>query len=348
MRTSDFDYDLPDALIAQQPVEPRDSARLLVLSRETGALAHHHVRDLPELLQPGDLLVLNDTRVMAARLTGVRDDTGGRVEILLLREDADGAWSALARPARAMQPGRRLRLQASDGPLTATVRARDDDFATLTFDRPIDPATAGAVPLPPYIRDYQGDPARYQTVFATPAARSAAAPTAGLHFTPDLFARLDAAGIERAFLTLEVGAGTFRPVRTENPSEHPLPPERYHLPPTTAAAIRTAREQGRRIIATGTTVVRTLEHALATTATSAASTNQSGATADGETALFIRPGHRFTVVDALLTNFHLPRSTLLMLVSAFAGHERMHAAYAEAVRQRYRFYSFGDVMLILP
>lgn len=335
MRTSDFDYHLPPELIAQQPVEPRDSARLLVVSRSTGALAHHHVRDLPAILRAGDLLVLNDTRVMAARLLGVRGDTGGRVELLLLREHDDGAWSALVRPGRAATPGREFRLEAHDGPLTATVRRREEDVATVTFDRPIDPASAGTVPLPPYIRDYDGDPGRYQTIYAK-EARSAAAPTAGLHFTPDLFDRLTAAGIERAFLTLEVGAGTFRPVRTEDPAEHVLPPERYRLPPATADAIGAARAESRRIVATGTTVVRTLEHALG---------GDGGS--EGETGLFIRPGYTFRVVDALLTNFHLPRSTLLMLVAAFAGHDLIREAYAEAVRERYRFYSFGDAMLIL-
>ncbi len=337
MRTSDFDYDLPSELIAQQPVEPRDAARLLLVSRDSGALSHHHVRDLPALLRAGDLLVLNDTRVMAARLLGVRADTGGRVELLLLREHDDGVWSALVRPGRAATPGREYRLEASDGPVTATVRCREEEIATVTLDRPIDPASAGTVPLPPYIREFEGDPERYQTVFAR-EARSAAAPTAGLHFTPDLFGRLDQEGIERAFLTLEVGAGTFRPVRTDDPAEHVLPPERYRLPPATAGAIRTARAEGRRVIATGTTVVRTLEHALG---------GVEGAP-EGETALFIRPGHTFTAVDGLLTNFHLPRSTLLMLVSAFAGHDLMRAAYAEAIRERYRFYSFGDAMLILP
>ncbi|MCY3506803.1 MAG: tRNA preQ1(34) S-adenosylmethionine ribosyltransferase-isomerase QueA [Chloroflexi bacterium] len=336
MRTSDFDYDLPPELIAQQPVEPRDSARLLVVSRGTGALAHHHVRDLPALLRAGDLLVLNDTRVMAARLLGVRGDTGGRVEILLLREHDDGAWFALVRPGRAATPGREFQLEAHDGPLTATVRRREEDVATVTFDRPIDPASAGTVPLPPYIRDYEGDPERYQTIYAR-EPRSAAAPTAGLHFTPGLFDRLTAAAIERVFLTLEVGAGTFRPVRTEDPARHVLPPERYKLPPATADAIHAARAEGRRIVATGTTVVRTLEHALG---------GEGGA--QGETGLFIRPGYTFSVVDALLTNFHLPRSTLLMLVAAFAGHDLIRQAYAEAVRERYRFYSFGDAMLILP
>lgn len=336
-RTVDFDYALPPDLIAQRPAEPRDAARLMVVSRGTRALAHRRVRDLPALLRAGDLLVLNDTRVMAARLAGTRADTGGRVELLLLRERGDGAWEALARPLRAARPGRRFRLDAADGPLGATVVGRAGEAAVVAFERPIDPASVGSAPLPPYVRGFDGDPARYQTVYAR-EARSAAAPTAGLHFTPALFARLAAAGVERAFLTLEVGAGTFRPVRAEDPADHELPPERYRLPSATADAIRDARAGGRRVVAVGTTVVRALEHAL----------GQPGGGAAGETALFIRPGHRFAVVDALLTNFHLPRSTLLMLVAAFAGRELILDAYAEAVRERYRFYSFGDAMLLTP
>lgn len=336
-RTADFDYALPPDLIAQRPAEPRDAARLMAVSRRTRALAHRRVRDLPALLRAGDLLVLNDTRVMAARLAGTRADTGGRVELLLLRERGDGAWEALARPLRAARPGRRFRLDAADGPLGATVVGRAGEAAVVAFERPIDPASVGSAPLPPYVRGFDGDPARYQTVYAR-EARSAAAPTAGLHFTPALFARLAAAGVERAFLTLEVGAGTFRPVRAEDPADHELPPERYRLPSATADAIRDARAGGRRVVAVGTTVVRALEHAL----------GQPGGGAAGETALFIRPGHRFAVVDALLTNFHLPRSTLLMLVAAFAGRELVLDAYAEAVRERYRFYSFGDAMLLTP
>ena len=336
-RTADFDYALPPDLIAQRPAEPRDAARLMVVSRGTRELAHRRVRDLPALLRAGDLLVLNDTRVMAARLAGTRADTGGRVELLLLRERGDGAWEALARPLRAARPGRRFRLDAADGPLGATVVGRAGEAAIVAFERPIDPASVGSAPLPPYVRGFEGDPARYQTVYAR-EARSAAAPTAGLHFTPALFARLAAAGVERAFLTLEVGAGTFRPVRAEDPADHELPPERYRLPSATADAIRDARAGGRRVVAVGTTVVRALEHAL----------GQPGGGAAGETALFIRPGHRFAVVDALLTNFHLPRSTLLMLVAAFAGRELALDAYAEAVRERYRFYSFGDAMLLTP
>ncbi|HCV00217.1 MAG: tRNA preQ1(34) S-adenosylmethionine ribosyltransferase-isomerase QueA [Dehalococcoidia bacterium] len=337
MRTSDFDYDLPPSLIAQQPVEPRDAARLLVVSRGSGLLAHHHVRDLPDLLNRGDLLVLNDTRVMAGRLRGFRADTGGQVEFLLLFEHDNGSWSALVRPARGAIPGRQYRLEGSDGPLTGTVLHREDEIATVAFDRPIDPASVGTVPLPPYIRDFVGDPERYQTVYAR-EARSAAAPTAGLHFSEELFSRLTTVGVDHTFLTLEVGAGTFRPVRAEDPAEHVLGPERFSLPSGAAKAIRSARADGRRVIAIGTTVVRTLEHAFA----------DQDAVLEGETDLFIRPGYTFSTVDALLTNFHLPRSTLLMLVSAFGGYDLIRSAYAEAIRESYRFYSFGDAMLLLP
>ena len=338
VRTSDFDYDLPAELVAQVPAEPRDAARLMLVAGETGVLSHHGVRDLPGLLRQGDLLVLNDTRVMAARLIGERVDTGGRVELLLLREQDDCTWSALMRPARAAAAGRGLRFLANDGELGASVVRRQGEAVVVRFDRPIDPSTVGTLPLPPYIRDFRGDPDRYQTVFARDA-RSAAAPTAGLHFTAELFKRLSEAGIEQAFLTLEVGPATFRPVRSEDPAEHELDPERYRLPAATAQAIDAARADGRRVVAVGTTVVRALEHAFG---------GSSGDQAEGATDLFIRPGYEFGVVDALLTNFHLPRSTLLMLVSAFAGYEVVRAAYAQAIRERYRFYSFGEAMLLVP
>ena len=339
VRTSDFDYDLPPELIAQEAAEPRDAARLMLVTGAAGAIGHHHVRDLPELLRRGDLLVLNDTRVMAGRLVGVRADTGGRVELVLVREGDDGSWAALMRPARAAVPGRSLRFDTNDGELTASVLGRDDDLVVVEFDRRIDPATVGALPLPPYIRDFAGDPDRYQTVFARDA-RSAAAPTAGLHFTPDLFDRLGAAGIAHAFLTLEVGPGTFRPVRSEDPVSHVLEAESYRFAEGTLERVRVARAEGRRIVAVGTTVVRALEHAHQGSA--------GGGEVEGSTDLFIRPGYEFGVVDGLLTNFHLPRSTLLMLVSAFAGTEVVRAAYAEAILERYRFYSFGDAMLLTP
>ena len=339
MRTADFDFALPPELIAQEPVEPRDAARLLVVERGAGVRSHRHVRDLPGLLARGDLLVLNDTRVMAARLAGVREDTGGRVELLLIRRVGEGAWASLMRPARAAVRGRRLRLEAGDGNLGAMVEGREGDLVTVAFDRNFDPATVGAVPLPPYIRDYRGDPERYQTVYAREAA-SAAAPTAGLHFTPALFAALEEAGIGSAFVTLEVGPGTFRPVRADDPAEHVLDAERYRIPPETAEAINVTKAAGGRVVAVGTTVVRTLEHV--------ARLGESIAPGEGWCDLMILPGHRYRAVDALLTNFHLPRSTLLMLVAAFLGREKTLAAYDEAVRRAYRFYSFGDAMLILP
>ena len=339
MRTSDFDYDLPAELIAQQPVEPRDAARLLFVSRDSGALSHHHVRDLPALLRAGDLLVLNDTRVMAARLLGVRADTGGRVELLLLREHDDGAWSALVRPGRAATPGREYRLEASDGPVTATVRCREEEIATVTLDRPIDPASRRNRPPPALHPRVRGRPRALPDSLRPRGAQRrrphGRPPTSPPTSSEGSTRRGSSAPSSRSRSAPE----TFRPVRTEDPAEHVLPPERYRLPPAIRPdAIRTARAEGRRVIATGTTVVRTLEHALG---------GVEGAP-EGETALFIRPGHTFTAVDGLLTNFHLPRSTLLMLVSAFAGHDLMRAAYIEAIRERYRFYSFGDAMLILP
>ncbi|MBI5946783.1 MAG: tRNA preQ1(34) S-adenosylmethionine ribosyltransferase-isomerase QueA [Chloroflexi bacterium] len=339
MRTADFDFSLPAELIAQAPADPRDSARLMVLHRGGGGLDHRHFRDLPELLEPGDLLVVNDTRVMAARLFGERPGTGGRVEALLIRPLTDLRWEVLFRPARQAVPGREFVFEASDGPLTATVSGRTPEVVELTFARPFDPAAVGAVPLPPYIRDYRGDPERYQTVYSR-EARSAAAPTAGLHFTPALLDALDARGIERVEVTLEVGPGTFRPVTADDPRDHVLHAEHVTVPAETAAAIARARGEGRRVVAVGTTVVRTLEHV--------ARERGSVVPYDGWTSLKILPGDSFHVVDVLVTNFHLPKSTLLMLVCAFAGTEHVMAAYRAAVAERYRFYSFGDAMLILP
>lgn len=339
MRTSDFDFDLPRELIAQQPAEPRDSARLLVVRRSTGAISHHVFRDLPGLLQPGDLMVVNDTRVMAARLFGVRPETGGAVEALLVRPFTDRRWDVLFRPARQAVPGRTFYFEAHDAPLGATVVERSEGAVILEFDRAFDPATVGSVPLPPYITDYEGDPERYQTVYSrTP--RSAAAPTAGLHFTPELLRSLADVGIERASVTLEVGPGTFRPVQVEDPRDHHLHAEHVTVSPETAEAISSARPAGRRIVAVGTTVVRTLEHVAA----------ERGRVEpyEGWTELRILPGDPFRVVDVLITNFHLPRSTLLMLVCAFAGTALTLEAYRQAIAERYRFYSFGDAMLILP
>ncbi|MCK9518803.1 MAG: tRNA preQ1(34) S-adenosylmethionine ribosyltransferase-isomerase QueA [Dehalococcoidia bacterium] len=339
MRTSDFDFDLPAELIAQQPAEPRDSARLMVLRRAARSIEHHHFRDLPELLSRGDLLVVNDTRVMAARLYGQRPDTGGSVEALLVRPFSDTRWEVLFRPGRQATIGRRLSFETAAGPLGAVVESRNDDTVALEFDHPFDPATVGQVPLPPYIRDYHGDAERYQTIYSRDA-RSAAAPTAGLHFTPALLERLSACGIPRTAVTLEVGPGTFRPVSVDDPREHDLHAEHVTVPIAAAEAVASAKREGRRVVAVGTTVVRTLEHVRA---------ERGEVTAyEGWTKLKILPGDTVRVVDVLVTNFHLPKSTLLMLVCAFAGTDFVLHAYREAVKEGYRFYSFGDAMLVLP
>lgn len=338
MRTEDFAFELPDELIAQEPVEPRDAARLMVLDRTARTVRHHGVRDLPGLLRPGDLLVVNDTRVMAARLFGRRSDTGGTVEVLLVRPFTDTRWEVLMKPARQGTPGRTFVFAAHDGELGATAVARQGDTVTLEFERAFDPATVGEVPLPPYIRGYRGDPERYQTVYAR-EARSAAAPTAGLHFTPGLLERLARGGVERVAVTLEVGPGTFKPVNVDDPREFDLHAEHVTVPAAAAEAIGRARAEGRRVVAVGTTVVRTLEHV--------ARERGEIVPYEGWTSLKILPGDRFLAVDVLMTNFHLPRSTLLMLVCAFAGTDFVLGAYREAVQERYRFYSFGDAMLIL-
>ena len=339
MRTADFDFELPKAQIAQQPAEPRDSARLMVLHRGAPGLEHRRFSDLPELLTPGDLLVVNDTRVMAARIFGRRPDTGGQVEALLVRPLTDRRWEVLFRPARQAQPGREFVFQAHDGDLPAVVHERREGVVELEFARAFDPAVVGSVPLPPYIKEYRGDAERYQTVYSR-EARSAAAPTAGLHFTPELLARLAHDGIERTSVTLEVGPGTFKPVTVDDPRDHALHAEHVTVPAAAAEAITGAKSEGRRVVAVGTTVVRTLEHVA----------RERGRIVEyeGWTSLKILPGDDFLAVDALITNFHLPRSTLLMLVSAFAGTEFVMDAYRTAVAERYRFYSFGDAMLILP
>lgn len=348
VRTEDFTFELPAELVAQQPAEPRDSARLMVLRLRSRSVEHRTVRDLPGLLRSGDLLVVNDTRVMAARLFGRRPDTGGEVEALLVRPLTDLTWEVLFKPARQARLGRTFVFEANDGPLEATVSGRAPGYVTLEFARQFDPAHVGQVPLPPYIKEYRGDPERYQTVYSREPA-SAAAPTAGLHFTPELLGALDAAGIQRASVTLEVGPGTFRPVTVEDPRDHVLHAERATVPAAAADAIQRARAESRRVVAIGTTVVRTLEHV--------ARERGSIEPYEGWTSLRILPGDSFQAVDALLTNFHLPRSTLLMLVCAFAsdrgsgtgeqGPEFVLHAYREAVREGYRFYSFGDAMLLL-
>jgi S-adenosylmethionine:tRNA ribosyltransferase-isomerase len=334
--TSDFDYELPPASIAQEAA-PRGESRLLVLDRE-GAGRHAQVRDLPSLLRPGDLLVLNDTRVIPARLFGRRAGSTGKMELLLIERLSDREWDALVKPGRRARPGTVIEL---DSTLSAeVVDKREDGRHRLRFSEPVEPHLdrLGHVPLPPYIHrpDTQEDRDRYQTVYArSPGA--VAAPTAGLHFTERLLEEIATAGIGIARVTLHVGIGTFKPVSAERVEEHRMERERYEIGAEAAETIRRAREGGR-IVAVGTTVVRTLESA----ALARGGEVLPGA---GSTEIFITPGFRFQVVDALLTNFHLPRSTLLMLVSAFAGRERILAAYEEAVREGYRFYSYGDAML---
>jgi S-adenosylmethionine:tRNA ribosyltransferase-isomerase len=335
LRTADFDYPLPAGAIAQRPL-PRGAGRLLALDRE-GPERHRRVRDLPALLRAGDLLVVNDTRVIPARLFARRPG-GGALELLLVERLAAAEWEALARPAAKAREGTVLELEPG---LTAEVVGRGGaGRRRLRFSAPIEPhlERLGHVPLPPYIRraDEAADRERYQTVYARrPGA--VAAPTAGLHLSAELLAALAAAGIERTEITLHVGPGTFKPVTAERPAEHRMERERYEIGEEAAAAVQRARAAGRRVVAVGTTVVRALE-----TAAAASGEVAPGA---GVTELFITPGFRFRVVDVLLTNFHLPRSTLLMLVAAFAGRERVLAAYAEAVAAGYRFYSYGDAML---
>ncbi len=358
MRTSDFDYHLPPELIAQFPLEPRDSSRLMVLDRATGAIEHRHFTDLPAYLRPGDLMVFNQSRVIPARLFGVRNDNGGRVELLLLRREADCVWEALARPGRRLRPGITLTITPPDGvtpgpPLTVEVlesRAEGLKAVRLSTESAID--RMGHTPLPPYIRQGLDDPGRYQTVYAREPG-SAAAPTAGLHFTPGLLKRISDAGVETAFVTLHVGLDTFRPVQDEDPAAHHIHTERYSLDSIAADSLNRARAEGRRVVAVGTTSVRVLEQLAADAA-------QNGrcefAPVERDADIYILPGHRFRAVDAMITNFHLPRSTLLMLVSAFAQHcapsgaeglDMVLAAYTEAIGRGFRFYSFGDAMLIV-
>ena len=362
MRTSDFDYNLPPELIAQTPIEPRDSSRLMVLHRDTGETHHRQFTDLLEHLHSGDLMVFNQSRVIPARLFGVRDDNGGKVELLLLRREADGVWVCLARPGRRLRPGMTVTITppghstanslSTPGLSVEILESRPEGLKAVRLSSEESIDQMGHTPLPPYIRAALDDPARYQTVYAAEPG-SAAAPTAGLHFTPELLFRIRDSGVETTFVTLHVGLDTFRPVQDEDPTEHHIHTERYSFDAPTANALNRARATGRRIIAVGTTSVRVLEQAA-----DDAERNDSGEfqPVEGDASIYILPGHRFRVVDAMITNFHLPRSTLLMLVSAFAQHgageggsgrEMMLSAYTEAIGQGYRFYSFGDAMLIL-
>jgi len=342
VNVSDFDYALPEELIAQEPVTPRDASRLLLLPAR-GEPRHHRFAELPDLLAPGDLLVLNDTRVIPARLLG-RKESGGRAEILLCEPLQGGmgrAWRAMGQASKPIRPGAVL---AFDGLSARVDAALGEGFYDVTLDREGPEleaalARAGQVPLPPYIRREATarDAERYQTIWAREPG-SAAAPTAGLHFTGPVLEALERIGVERAALTLHVGPGTFLPVRGDDLEDHRMHGERYRVPAEAAAAWARCRERGGRVVAVGTTTVRTLESAFRDGAVRAG---------EGRTELFIRPGHAFRTVDALVTNFHLPRSTLLVLVCAFAGRERVLGAYREAVARRYRFFSYGDAMLIL-
>jgi S-adenosylmethionine:tRNA ribosyltransferase-isomerase len=333
MRLDDFDYALPEGLIAQRPTDRRDASRLLHVGA-TG-IEHRTFADFPSLLRPGDLVVLNDTRVLKARLHGEKD-SGGRAEILLERIESDTEALCQVRVSKPLQPGRSLIV----GDFVLRVVGRCGEFYRLAFPQPVTAVldAAGEVPLPPYIARDAGaaDTERYQTVYGTrPGA--VAAPTAGLHFTQTMLDALPAQGVDVVRVTLHVGAGTFQPVRSQELSQHRMHVERYEVVPDAAVAIATCRARGGRVVAIGTTVVRTLESAVAGGGVDAG---------QGETDLFITPGYRFQVVDALLTNFHLPRSTLLMLVCAFAGYDRVMAAYRAAVEAGYRFFSYGDAMFL--
>ena len=358
MRTADFDYPLPPELVAQQPAPRRDESRLLVLQRPGGQTVHHRFRDLLEFLRPGDVLVLNNSRVLPARLRGLNAKTGGRFEVLLLEENALNDWWVMLRPGKRARVGTHITFcddVGQPGTLQAeVVETNDEGHRRLRFSGVPDLVRLldelGEVPLPPYItRESPAalppDKERYQTVYAQPAG-SVAAPTAGLHFTETLLDEIRNSGVDVRFLTLHVGLGTFAPVKSDTLAAHKMHEERFELSPGTAAAVNDAKAAGRRVIAVGTTSVRVLEAV-------AAKNGGKVVAGTGRTDIFIHPPYDFKIVDALLTNFHLPRSTLLMLVSAFAapgearGRDLALAAYAEAVRERYRFFSYGDAMLIV-
>lgn len=344
MRTEDFDYELPSGLIAQEPVEPRDSCRLLVLDRSSGQIDHRVFSDLPEYVRTGDVLVVNETRVLPARLKGAKDETGGAAEVLLLREVYEDTWECLVKPGRRLKPG--TKIVFGDGELTGLIVGVIEEsggrlirFSTAGASFLETVKRLGEVPLPPYITRELEDTELYQTIFARDE-RSAAAPTAGLHFTSSLVEQIRARGASFARVGLDVGIDTFRPVMEDDPTDHHIHSEHYRIETGAAETIEDACARGGRVVAVGTTAVRALE--------SAFDAGQGHLRpAEGLTDLYILPGHRFQVVDAMITNFHTPRSTLLMMVSAFAGRELVMHAYATAIAERYRFLSFGDAMLIL-
>jgi len=339
-KTSDFNFNLPEDLIAQTPLAQRDSSRLLILDQQTGKTEHKHFFDLPNYLRKGDCLVLNDTRVLPARLIGHREGTGGAAEVLLLVDRGDNVWECLVRPGRKMRVGDRvvfgenlLRAQVKE------VLENGNRLVQFEYDGIFLEILSqlGQMPLPPYIKATLSDPERYQTVYSREVG-SAAAPTAGLHFTKDLISKIEGLGVKVCYVTLHVGLGTFRPVKEENIEDHEMHSEFCMISQTTANVINETKQNGGRVICVGTTSCRTIE--------SWAAEDGTLAETSGWTNIFIYPGYRFKVLDALITNFHLPQSTLIMLVSALAGREHTLAAYEEAVRERYRFFSFGDAMFI--
>lgn len=341
MKTSDFYYDLPPELIAQTPLERRDGSRLMVLDKETGEVEHHHFYELPNFLKPGDCLVLNDSRVLPARLLGHREPSGGAAEVLLLLDKGEKKWECLVRPGRKLKPGQKLSF--GDGSLlTATIleelpggnRIVQFEYEGIFLEIL---EQLGKMPLPPYIKEELQDPERYQTVYSREVG-SAAAPTAGLHFTKELLRQVEELGVKVCYVTLHVGLGTFRPVKEEDPLEHEMHSEYCMISAQTAQTINETKKSGGRVICVGTTSCRTIE----------SWADEDGVLEEsaGWTNIYIYPGYRFKVLDALITNFHLPESTLIMLVSALAGREHILNAYAEAVKDRYRFFSFGDAMFI--
>ena len=341
MNTADFDFHLPEELIAQTPLEKRDASKLLIVNRETGAMQDKHFHSIIDMLKPGDALVMNDTRVLPARLYGQKEETGGHVELLLLKNTAGDEWEVLAKPAKRLKVG--TRVSFGDGRLSAVVTEELTHGGRIVrfeyqgiFLEVLE--SLGEMPLPPYIHEKLDDRERYQTVYAKESG-SAAAPTAGLHFTKELLAEIQAKGVHLVYLTLHVGLGTFRPVSVDNLDEHEMHSEFYQLSEEAAATLRSVKENGGRVIAVGTTSIRTLE--------TIGSKFDGQIQADsGWTNIFLKPGYEWKVVDAFSTNFHLPKSTLVMLVSAFAGRELVLDAYHHAIQEHYRFFSFGDAMFI--
>ncbi len=345
MKTSDFDYFLPSELIAQTPAEPRDQSRLMVLDRSDSSIEHHKFCEIVDYLRAGDVLVFNNSRVIPARLSGRKVDSGGRVEILLLRRVDTNVWEALVKPGKRVNIGTRVEITSDSASDKAKVLAEVTGLGqngikviSLSDEAPL--PELGRVPLPPYIHAPLTNPERYQTVYAS-VAGSVAAPTAGLHFTPELLGEIERKGVQCLFVTLHVGVDTFRPVREDDPLQHAIYREYGVLTQEVASQLSRAKMEGRRVICVGTTTVRIVEQA------AQASSRLQLQPFDGWVSLFILPGYRFRMVDALITNFHLPKSTLLMLVTAFAGKDFIRRAYQEAITLRYRFYSFGDAMLVL-